>query len=189
MAPPITVGDRQPLAVDVASIAEAAIAAPKPKNDKKNRMYGFVLIAHSWLRYVVLALGVLMIALAARALGARASWSVRDERFHKAFLSALDTQLLLGALLYLWLSPVSSAAFADFGAAMKNAPLRFFGLEHAVTMFIAIAVAHIGKVRAQKRPQALRARTVLVFQLIWLALTCAAIPWPVLDVGRPLFRM
>jgi hypothetical protein len=152
-------------------------------------MYGFVLIAHSWLRYVVLALGVLLIALALRCMRSRASWSVRDARVHQAFVSALDTQFLLGALLYLWLSPITSAAFADFGAAMKNAHLRFFGLEHAVTMFVAVAVAHIGRVRAYKKPEAQRARTVLVFQLIWLALTCAAIPWPVLDVGRPLFRM
>jgi uncharacterized membrane protein YozB (DUF420 family) len=152
-------------------------------------MYGFVLITHSWLRYVVLALGVLLIALALNEMRSRASWSARNTRVHKAFLSALDTQFLLGVLLYLWLSPLTSAAFADFGAAMKNAQLRFFGLEHAVTMFLAVAVAHVGKVRAYKRPEAERARTVLVFQLIWLALTCAAIPWPVLDVGRPLFRM
>lgn len=152
-------------------------------------MYAFALIAHSWLRYAVLALGVALIVVAASGVIARASWSPRDARFQKAFLAALDTQFLLGALLYLWLSPISHAAFADFGAAMKNAQLRFFGLEHVATMFIAVAVAHIGKVRAQKKPEAQRARTVLVFQLIWLALTCAAIPWPVLDVGRPLFRM
>lgn len=154
-------------------------------------MYGFVLIAHSWLRYVVLALGVLLIALALRGMrsSSSSSWSARDQRLHQAFLSALDTQFLLGALLYLWLSPITSAAFADFGAAMKNPQLRFFGLEHAVTMFLAVAAAHIGKVRASKKPEAQRARTVLVFQLIWLVLTCLAIPWPVLDVGRPLLRM
>jgi len=152
-------------------------------------MYGFVLITHSWLRYGVLALGVLLVALALRGMRSRASWSAREQRIHKAFLSALDTQFLLGLLLYLWLSPITSAAFADFGAAMKNAQLRFFGLEHAVTMLLAVAAAHIGKVRASKKPEAERARTVLVFQLIWLVLTCLAIPWPVLDVGRPLFRM
>jgi hypothetical protein len=152
-------------------------------------MYAFVLITHSWLRYVVLALGIAVLALALRSVLARVDGSARQERIHKAFVGALDAQFMLGALLYLWLSPITSAAFADFGAAMKNPQLRFFGLEHAVTMFLAVAVAHIGKVRAQKKPQAQRARTVLVFQLLWLALTCAAIPWPGLDIGRPLFRM
>jgi hypothetical protein len=152
-------------------------------------MYAFVLIAHSWLRYAVLALGLAVIVLALRCLLAGAPWSARQERIHKAFLGSLDTQFVLGALLYLWLSPITSAAFADFGAAMKNAQLRFFGLEHAVTMFLAVAVAHVGKVRALKKPEAQRARAVLIFQLIWLVLTCLAIPWPVLDVGRPLFRM
>jgi hypothetical protein len=152
-------------------------------------MYAFVLLAHSWLRYAVLALGLAVLALALRGVLARVPWSAPQERIHKAFLGALDTQFLLGALLYLWLSPIAMAAFADFGAAMKNAQLRFFGLEHALTMFLAVAFAHIGKVRAMKKPEAARARTVLVFQLIWLVLTCLAIPWPVLDVGRPLFRI
>lgn len=152
-------------------------------------MYAFVLITHSWLRYVVLALGVAMIVLAARGVSSRASWSARDEGFHKAFVGVLDAQFTLGALLYLWLSPISAAAFADFGAAMKNAHLRFFGLEHAVTMFLAVAAAHIGRTRSRRKDGALRHRTVLIAQLIWLVLTCLAIPWPVLDVGRPLFRM
>jgi len=152
-------------------------------------MYTFVLFAHSWLRYVVLATGLIVLALAVRGAGSRAAWSERDERFHKAFLSSLDLQFTLGALLYLWLSPFSSAAFADFGAAMKNPHLRFFGLEHAVTMFLAVAMAHIGRVRSRRKQGAARHRTLLIFQALWLLLTLAAIPWPALDVGRPLFRM
>jgi len=152
-------------------------------------MSTLVLITHSWLRYVVLALGVLVLAVAARGLGASAAWSPRDERFHKAFVGSLDLQFTLGALLYVWLSPISSAAFADFGAAMKNPQLRFFGLEHAVTMLIAVGVAHIGRTRSRRKEGRARHRTVLITQVLWLMLTCAAIPWPVLDIGRPLFRM
>ena len=152
-------------------------------------MYTLVLFTHSWLRYLVLALGVLMLAVAARGLATRASWSPRDERFHKAFVGSLDLQFTFGALLYVWLSPISSAAFADFGAAMKNPQLRFFGLEHAVTMLIAVGVAHIGRTRSRRKEGPARHRTVLITQALWLLLTCAAIPWPVLDIGRPLFRM
>lgn len=153
-------------------------------------MYTAVLILHSWLRYAVLALGLLLLALAVR--GARASdggWSARDERVHKAFLSALDTQFLLGVLLYVWLSPIARAALADFGAAMKDAHLRFFGLEHAATMLIAVAIAHAGRVRSRRKEGRARHRAVLVTQALWLIATLAAIPWPGLDVGRPLFRM
>jgi len=152
-------------------------------------MYTIVLFAHSWLRYVVLALGVLVLVLAARGVSSRTEWSARDERAHKAFVGSLDAQLTLGVLLYLWLSPISAAAFADFGAAMKNPHLRFFGLEHALTMLVAVAFAHIGRVRTRRKEGPARHRTLLIFQALWLLLTLAAIPWPTLDVGRPLFRM
>jgi hypothetical protein len=152
-------------------------------------MYTLVLLSHSWLRYVVLALGVLVLALAIRGVSAHDAWSDRHERFHKAFVGSLDLQFTLGALLYLWLSPITTAAFADFGAAMKSPHLRFFGLEHALTMFLAVAVAHIGRTRSRRKEGPARHRTVLVFQALWLLLTLAAIPWPVLDVGRPMFRM
>jgi hypothetical protein len=152
-------------------------------------MYAFVLLGHSWLRYLVLGLGLAVLALAVRGVSSRAAWSARDERFHKWFVGALDAQFTLGALLYLWLSPITWAAFSDFGAAMKNPQLRFFGLEHALTMFIAVAVAHIGRTRSRRKEGLARHRAVLIFQVFWLLLTLAAIPWPMLDVGRPLFRM
>jgi hypothetical protein len=67
--------------------------------------------------------------------------------------------------------------------------LRFFGVEHIATMLIAVAVAHVGRVRSKRKQGAARYRSTLVFQSIWLLLTLAAIPWPGLDIARPLFRM
>ena len=177
------------LTVHAASLADAASNGRLPKTDKKTSMYSFVLITHSWLRWAVLVLGALVLIFAARGVSTGASWSAREQRLHQAFMGVLDTQFTLGALLYLWLSPITSAVFSNFGAAMKNPQLRFFGLEHAVTMLIAVGVAHIGKVRAQRKQGPAQTRSVLITQLLWLLLTLAAIPWPVLDIGRPLFRM
>lgn len=151
-------------------------------------MYALVLIAHSWLRYAVLGLGLWLIVLSARGLFASASWSARDEKLHKAFLGTLDTQLLLGLVLYFVLSPFSSVALSDFGTAMKNPQLRFWGVEHIATMLIAVVVAHAGRARSRRREGKLRFKSVLITQLAWLVLTLAAIPWPGLDIGRPLFR-
>ncbi|MEY2637389.1 MAG: hypothetical protein RLZZ197_1867 [Bacteroidota bacterium] len=43
---------------------------------------------------------------------------------------SLHTQLLIGLVLYLALSPVTTAAFADFGAAMKDSATRLILVEH-----------------------------------------------------------
>ena len=152
-------------------------------------MYLAVLLIHSWLRYPVLGLGVWLLYVSVHGLRRDAAWTPRDERLHAGFLGVLDTQMLLGLLLYFWLSPLTSAAMANFGAAMKNAPLRFFGVEHIFAMLIAVAIAHIGRARSKRKQGKARHRTILIAQLLWLLLTLAAIPWPVLDIGRPLFRM
>jgi hypothetical protein len=151
-------------------------------------MYLAVLLIHSWLRYAVLAFGVALLAVTLRDARRGADWTPGAERLHVRFLAVLDTQMLLGLLLYFWLSPYAAAARADFGAAMKNPPLRFFGVEHAITMALAVIVAHAGRTRSKRRQGVQRLRTTWRTQLLWLLLVLAAIPWPMLDIGRPLFR-
>jgi cell division protein FtsW (lipid II flippase) len=151
-------------------------------------MYIAVLFIHSWLRWVVLALGLAVLVASIGGLRLGGAWDPKHERLHKIFLGALDTQLLLGLLLYFFLSPLAAAARANMAIAMKDAQLRFFGVEHLVTMLIAVAVAHIGRVRSKRREGRQRYRTVLIMQVVWLVLTLLAIPWPGLDTARPLFR-
>ena len=151
-------------------------------------MYVVVLFIHSWLRYVVLALGLALVLAAFGGLRTKISWAPNHERLHKVFLGVLDSQLLLGLTLWFFLSPITAAARANMGLAMKDAQLRFFGVEHLVTMLIAVAVAHVGRVRSKRREGRLRYRSVLITQIVWLVLTLIAIPWPGLDIARPLFR-
>jgi hypothetical protein len=152
-------------------------------------IYLWVLFIHSWLRWVLLAFGLWLLVVGARGMRSGQPWGPSQDRVHVRFLAVLDTQLLLGLSLYFFLSPLSTAAMHDFGAAMKNPPLRFFGVEHIVTMLIAVAVAHIGRVRSKRKSGPARYRSTFVTQIAWLVLTLLAIPWPMLDIGRPLFRM
>jgi hypothetical protein len=47
----------------------------------------------------------------------------------------------------------------------------------------------VGRARTKRREGRARYRTTLITQSLWLLLTLAAIPWPGLDIARPLFRM
>ncbi len=104
----------------------------------------------------------------------------------RAFISALDVQVLLGLALYFIWSPFSQAIFHNFRAAMKSPDTRFFGIEHITAMLIGLTVAHIGnrRLKTSTRPR----RTALITILIWLVLVAVAIPWPWTQYGRPLFR-
>jgi hypothetical protein len=150
-------------------------------------MYSLVLFTHSWLRYLVLGLGIalLLVCLQDKRTG---RWTEKPERLHTLFLAVLDVQLLLGLALYFGLSPITEAALANFGAAMKEPTLRFFGVEHLATMLVAVIVAHVGRVRSKRKEGEARFRSAIITQAVWLLLTLAAIPWPGLDIGRPLFR-
>jgi hypothetical protein len=105
-------------------------------------------------------------------------------------MMALDIQMLLGLLLYLVLSPFTAEAMRDFGAAMRNAPLRFFAVEHVALMLAAVVVVHVGRVLARKAktPEAKRTRLLVSFGLATIVMLIG-MPWPGLASGRPLFRL
>jgi glucose uptake protein GlcU len=151
-------------------------------------MYPLALFLHSWLRWVVVILGVVAVV---RALGGRTGrpWSSADDNVGKWFSITLDIQFLIGLLLYVWLSPITQAAFADFGGAMRNRGLRFWAVEHVTGMVIAIALVHIGRAKIRKATTDSRRHSLAaIFYGIAIIVMLASIPWPGMAAGRPLFR-
>jgi hypothetical protein len=147
-------------------------------------MYSFVLVLHSWLRWIAIAAGIGATA------AATSSRPGGGDRPGLLFMISMDLQMLLGLLLYAFLSPATAAIFKDFGAAMKDPVARFWAVEHITTMLAAVVLAHVGRVLARKAatPGAKRTRLVVCFGLSTL-LMIAGTPWPGMPAGRPLFRI
>jgi hypothetical protein len=152
-------------------------------------MYPFALLLHSWLRWIIVVLGLIAVV---RAVGGRRGrpWTAADENIGKWFGITLDIQFLIGILLYAWLSPITQAAFADFGGAMGNSGLRFWAVEHVVGMVIAVALAHVGRGKIRKAANDRRRHTLAaIYYGIASILVLALMPWPGRPaVGRPLLR-
>ena len=90
----------------------------------------------------------------------------------------MDIQFLVGMVLYLFLSPMTKAAFNDFGAAMGNSTLRFYAVEHILMMVIALALVHIGRSRTKKDMAPWKKhRAAAIFYTVSLLVILAAIPW------------
>jgi hypothetical protein len=117
------------------------------------------LFAHSWLRWCVLAAGILVLARARR-------------RTWLFFVSLLDTQFLVGLILFIGLRPTG-----------------FFARAHPAGMTIALIATHTASVLARraKGDTARRRRWCIGVGVALLAII-ATVPWPWLDYGRPLFR-
>jgi hypothetical protein len=77
-------------------------------------MYTAVLALHSWLRWVVLLLGILAVVRGIAGASGRRRWTPADERAGLFFTIALDVQLLIGLLLYFVFSPITRAALGDW---------------------------------------------------------------------------
>lgn len=147
-------------------------------------MYTIVLIAHNWIRWVAL------VATIGAAFAAFRKSDAMSERWAMIAMMTIDTQMLLGLLLYLALSPNMAAIMNNFGGAMKDPVARFWAVEHVSAMFLAVILAHAGRVLARKAttPEAKRTRILITFSLAAL-LMIIGMPWPGRAGGRPLLRL
>jgi hypothetical protein len=135
-------------------------------------MLNLILILHSLLRWAAIAFGLVAIGRAAAGLTKTpATWSESDAKFSRLFAISLDVQMLLGILMYLFFSTITTSAFQNMGDAMGNSVVRFWIVEHPTIMLVALVFAHIGVARARKmvNPNG-KHRTTLIFLGISLAL-------------------
>ena len=151
-------------------------------------MYSAALLLHSWLRWAAILLGIVTTV----ALVSDSTLSERSpgNRFAMILMMVLDTQMLVGLILYFALSPFTREAMQNFGAAMKDPALRFWAVEHISMMMLAIVLVHVGRVLARKAatPGAGRVRLLSCVAAATL-LMIAGTPWPGMPNGRPLFRL
>lgn len=105
------------------------------------------------------------------------------------FLSSLHFQLLIGIILYIFLSPFTQAAFNDFGNAMKNSGLRFWAVEHFMINVVGIALAHTGCVLSKRKSNDMaKQKTLLIWTSMVLLIIVLAKPMGIYGAERPWFR-
>lgn len=154
-----------------------------------NSLYPIFLVLHSILRWVVILTALFAIIRALTGVSFKRGFMAIDNRAGLWYTTALDLQLLVGIILYFFLSPTITLALQNFGGAMQNAATRYFAVEHVALMFVSVIVAHIGRSLSKKAPSAiLKHRRALIWFTIALLILLAAIPWPFLSYGRPWIR-
>jgi len=151
-------------------------------------MYVAFVIVHSLLRWLVLLAGFNALLRAIGGARSGRSWAPGDEQAGRWLIILFDVQFLIGLILYVGLSPLTQSAFNDFGAAMRDPQLRYWGVEHIAGMVVASALLHIGRARARKAPEVRRHRVTAIFFGLALLVILLSIPWPGMPAGRPLFR-
>ncbi|MEY3990914.1 MAG: hypothetical protein RI985_1995 [Chloroflexota bacterium] len=141
-------------------------------------LYGITLFLHSWTRWALLLAAVLIIIQAFRGWSGSQLWDDGKAKLSAAFVHLSSVQLVLGLLLYGVLSPITTSAMSDMGAAMQNGAIRFWAVEHISMMTIAIAIAHIGSGRIRKgADDKAKHRAAAIFFTLAFVIMMTSIPW------------
>ncbi len=154
-----------------------------------NTIYNITLFLHSWNRWLILVAGIVVIASAIIGLSAKSEYSPFQKKWALIYLSSLHLQLLVGLIMYFFLSPFTAQAMSNFGAAMKDSVLRFWAVEHAFVNVIAIALAQTGSILVKRKTDSnSKHKRTLIYTGIALFLILSMVPWGMMGVARPLFR-
>jgi uncharacterized membrane protein YozB (DUF420 family) len=141
-------------------------------------MYSIVTNVHIVLFVLVFILGLNVIIRAQRGKSSNAEFTDTDRKAGLFFMISLHTQLLIGLVLYFFLSPITTGAFADFGAAMKDPATRLLAVEHITVNIIAVVLATINNAKNKKAiADAAKHKNALLFTLAALVLILSRIPW------------
>jgi hypothetical protein len=153
-------------------------------------MYPYFLFFHSWLRWFVLILLVILLLKFLFSLIKKSSYSSLDRILSSALLGVVHLQFLVGLILYFALSPIVQMGLSNMSQAMKNRTLRYWTVEHFSAMFLFTLLIQIGFSVSKRAPVSTKKhRVMFVFSTIAFLILMLSIPWPVKEYGRVLFRL
>jgi predicted membrane channel-forming protein YqfA (hemolysin III family) len=108
-------------------------------------MYSGILLTHSYLRYIILALLVIVIIVSLLGVINKSPFSKKHDKLSLFLFICAHTQLLLGLLLY------AIGARVQFNSeTMKDPALRYFAVEHGLGMILAIVLITLARTSAKK---------------------------------------
>jgi hypothetical protein len=141
-------------------------------------MYSLLIFIHSWLRWILLLLGLFVIIRSYAGWFGKKNYLKSDRSISLVLISLFHTQLILGLLLYFFYSPVVHSAFQNFGAAMKDSQLRYWAVEHLFIMIFSVIIAQFGHIRIKKTHAALsKHRNAAIYYTMAFILIVSRIPW------------
>jgi hypothetical protein len=134
-------------------------------------MYHGLLLTHSYLRYFVLALLIIVIVMSVIGWLKKRPYTREHDKVGLFLTICTHTQFLVGIILY-FVSP-----FVQFsGAAMKDPTTRYWLVEHNTAMIIAVALITIARSSSKKMPvDQDKHKRLFIFNLIALIIILVTI--------------
>jgi hypothetical protein len=129
-------------------------------------MYNGLLFTHSYLRYIILILLVIVVIGALIGLLNKKPYTSTDNKLGLFLFISTHLQLLLGLILF-FVSPVVQFS----GAAMKDSATRYWLVEHNTAMLIAIVFITLARTTSKKMTDSgAKHKRMFIFNLIALVI-------------------
>ncbi len=140
-------------------------------------MYTGLLHTHSFLRWIVLIMLIWGIFDALTGYFKNKPFENKNNRTNLILFISTHIQFLVGIILYL-VSPIVKLGLQSMSKAMHTPELRFYVVEHGLTMTIAVALITIGRISAKKAPSdRIKYKRLAIYHIIALVLILSMIPW------------
>lgn len=152
-------------------------------------MYTTLLSLHSIFRWLVIIGVIYTLYRAYSGLMSKREFSKDDGNARKYTVILAHLQLVMGLIMY-FTSPLTQYFISNFKAAVPVKEFRFYGMEHSITMVIAIVLITIGSALSKKKPaDAAKFKALAIWFTIALILILLMTPWPFSNFSqRPFFR-
>ena len=142
---------------------------------------------HNLLRYVIVILLIVTIVKSFIGWFGKKDYTPLDNKLSLFLLISSHIQLLIGLGLY-FMSPIVKVALSDMGKSMGDANLRFWSVEHILSMIVGIAIITLGRIMAKKgKNDGAKFRRQAVYFVLAMVLIFSAVPWPWSAIARPWF--
>jgi hypothetical protein len=144
-----------------------------------------ILVAiHNIMRWVIIILAAIALFRAYRGLLGKREWLELDRKTGVFFNAALDMQLLLGIILWIFGNWGIKAFDLAASGGDNRMSILYFALEHPIAMLVAVILAHVGTASAKRIQDSIaRHKKVAIFFTLAVIIILVSIPW----TQRPLF--
>jgi len=133
---------------------------------------------HNLLRYAIVILLIVNVVKSFLGWFSKKEYAAGDNKLSLFLFISAHLQLVVGFVLYS-VSDVVKAASSDMGAAMKDTVLRFWAVEHMLSMVVGIVIITLGRIMAKKATtDSTKFRRQAIYFTLAMVIIFAAIPWP-----------
>lgn len=139
-------------------------------------MYTGILHLHSFLPYLFLSLLLVSVLVFWTKHIGKKSFGKSDKQLALFTLILAHTQATVGLVIY-FISPITKAAMENSSEIMSNETYRFYAVEHALIMIIAVVFITMGYSKSKKKEGTSKFKGLAILYTIALGLILSRLPW------------